>query len=233
MKGLEVQAKRHLRKQVPDPDLRARLTPDYQIGCKRVLISNDYYPTFSRSNVDLVTTPITRVTPDAVVTADGIGRSCDTIVLGTGFAVSANLTRMPILGKDGVDLADHWKREGVGAHLGITVAGFPNLFLLTGPNTLLGHSSMIFMIEAQVRYVMQALDLLRSRRATYVEVRDDAQQRFVAGVQGELGETVWAAGCTSWYLDASGRNSVIWPEFTVSYWRRTRKLDPSDFVLVR
>jgi len=233
MKGLELQAKRHLRKQIPDPDLRARLTPDYQIGCKRVLISNDYYPTFSRSNVDLVTTPITRVTPEAVVTADGIERPCDTIVLGTGFAVSANLTRMPILGKDGVDLADHWKREGVGAHLGITVAGFPNLFLLTGPNTLLGHSSMIFMIEAQVRYVMQALDLLRSRRATYVEVRDDAQQQFVAGVQGELGETVWAAGCTSWYLDAEGRNSVIWPEFTVSYWRRTRKLDPSDFVLVK
>ncbi|MFK4087101.1 flavin-containing monooxygenase [Kribbella sp. NPDC020789] len=233
MKGLELQAKRHLRKQVPDPDLRARLTPDYQIGCKRVLISNDYYPALGRSNVDLVTTPITRVTPEAVVTADGIERRCDTIVLGTGFSVSANLTRMPILGKDGVDLADHWKREGIGAHLGITVAGYPNLFLLTGPNTLLGHSSMIFMIEAQVRYVMQALDLLRSRRATYVEVRDEAQQRFVEGVQGELGQTVWAAGCTSWYLDASGRNSVIWPEFTGSYWRRTRKLDPSDFVLVR
>ncbi|MEV0797822.1 NAD(P)/FAD-dependent oxidoreductase [Kribbella sp. NPDC050281] len=232
MKGLEIQAKRHLRKQVPDPDLRARLTPAYQIGCKRILYSNDYYPALGRSNVDLVTTPITRVTPTGVVTADGIERPCDTIVLGTGFDVSANLTRMPILGKDGVDLADHWKREGIGAHLGITVAGYPNLFLLAGPNTLLGHSSMVFMIEAQVRYVMQALHLLRRRGASYVEVREEAQERFVSGIQGELGDTVWQSGCSSWYLDAAGRNSTIWPEFTVSYWRRTRRLDPADFVLV-
>ncbi|MFI6832831.1 flavin-containing monooxygenase [Kribbella sp. NPDC050241] len=232
MKGLEIQAKRHLRKQVPDPDLRARLTPAYQIGCKRILYSNDYYPALGRSNVDLVTTPITRVTPTGVVTADGIERPCDTIVLGTGFDVSANLIRMPILGKDGVDLADHWKRDGIGAHLGITVAGYPNLFLLAGPNTLLGHSSMVFMIEAQVRYVMQALHLLRRRGASYVEVREEAQERFVSGIQGELGETVWQSGCSSWYLDAAGRNSTIWPEFTVSYWRRTRRLDPADFVLV-
>ncbi|WP_433161553.1 flavin-containing monooxygenase [Kribbella sp. CA-247076] len=232
MKGLELQAKRHLRKQVPDPELRSKLTPDYQIGCKRILISNDYYPALARPNVDLVTTPIARITPTGVVTADGTERACDTLVLGTGFEVSANLTRMPILGKDGVDLADHWKRAGIGAHLGITVAGYPNLFLLTGPNTLLGHSSMVFMIEAQVRYVMQALHLLRRRGASYVEVRADAQDRFVGGIQGELGDTVWQSGCTSWYLDAAGRNSTIWPEFTVSYWRRTRRLDPADFVLV-
>ena len=153
-------------------------------------------------------------------------------MLGTGFEVSANLTRMPILGKDGVDLADHWKRNGIGAHLGITVAGYPNLFLLVGPNTVLGHSSMVFMIEAQVRYVMQALHLLRRRGASYVEVREEAQERFVGGIQGELGDTVWQSGCNSWYLDAQGRNSTIWPEFTVSYWRRTRRLDPADFVLV-
>jgi len=232
MKALELQAKRHLRKQVPDPELRAKLTPDYQIGCKRLLISNDYYPALARPNVDVVTTPITRVTPTSVVTGDGVERSCDTIVLGTGFEVSANLTRMPILGKDGVDLADHWKRNGIGAHLGITVAGFPNLFLLVGPNTVLGHSSMVFMIEAQVRYVMQALHLLRRRGASYVEVREEAQERFVNSIQGELGDTVWQSGCNSWYFDAQGRNSTIWPEFTVSYWRRTRRLDPADFVLV-
>jgi cation diffusion facilitator CzcD-associated flavoprotein CzcO len=167
-----------------------------------------------------------------VVTADGVERACDTIVLGTGFEVSANLTRMPILGKEGVDLADHWKRDGIGAHLGITVAGYPNLFLLVGPNTVLGHSSMVFMIEAQVRYVMQALRLLRRQGASYVEVREEAQERFVDGIQGELGNTVWESGCTSWYMDAQGRNSTIWPEFTVSYWRRTRRLDPADFVLV-
>ncbi|NIK56999.1 flavin-containing monooxygenase [Kribbella shirazensis] len=232
MKGLEIQAKRHLHKQVTDPELRAKLTPRYQIGCKRILISNDYYPALARPNVSVVTTPITRVTPTGVVTADGTERACDTIVLGTGFDVSANLTRMPILGKDGVDLADHWKRNGIGAHLGITVAGYPNLFLLVGPNTLLGHSSMVFMIEAQVRYVMQALHLLRRRNATYVEVREEAQEQFVGEVQGELGDTVWNSGCTSWYLDSSGRNSTIWPEWTFAYWRRTRRLDPADFALV-
>ena len=232
MKGLELQAKRHLRKQVPDPDLRSKLTPDYQIGCKRILLSNDYYPALARDNVDVVTTPITRITPTGVVTSDGLERPADTIVLGTGFEVSGNLTRMRILGRDGVDLADAWKRNGIGAHLGITVTGYPNLFLLVGPNTGLGHSSMVFMIEAQVRYVMQALDLLRRRGASYVEVREVAQDRFVSNVQSQLDDTVWQSGCNSWYLDDQGRNSTIWPEFTVSYWRRTRRLDPSDFVVV-
>ena len=233
MKGLELQARRHLRKQIKDPVLRAKLTPDYQIGCKRILIPNDYYPALARDHVDLITTPITRVTPTGVLTADGVERPCDTIVLGTGFQVSGNLTRMRILGRDDIDLAESWKRNGIGAHLGITVAGYPNLFLLVGPNTVLGHSSMVFMIEAQVRYVLQAIRLLRRRGASYVEVREEAQQRFVDGVQGELGDTVWQSGCSSWYLDAQGRNSTIWPEFTVSYWRRTRRLDPTDFVLVR
>jgi cation diffusion facilitator CzcD-associated flavoprotein CzcO len=232
MKGLELQAKRHLRKQVTDPALRAKLTPAYQIGCKRLLQSNDYYPALARDNVDLATTPITRVTPTGVITADGVEHECDTIVLGTGFEISGNLTRIGLLGRDGVDLADAWKRDGIGAHLGITVAGYPNLFLLVGPNTALGHSSMVFMIEAQVRYVMQALDLLRQRTGSYVEVREEAQDRFVSEVQDQLGDTVWQSGCNSWYLDAQGRNSTIWPEFTVSYWRRTRRLDPADFVVV-
>ena len=232
MKGLELQARWHLRRQVTDPELRARLTPDYQIGCKRLLQSNDYYPAFARDNVDLVTTPISRVTATGVVTADGVERPADTIVLGTGFEISGNLTRMGILGRDGLDLGDAWKRNGIGAHLGIAVAGFPNLFLLVGPNTALGHSSMVFMIEAQVRYVMQALDLLRRRNAASVEVREEAQERFVQTVQFDLDDTVWQSGCNSWYLDAQGRNSTIWPDFTVSYWRRTRRLDPSDYVVV-
>ncbi|TWD73458.1 cation diffusion facilitator CzcD-associated flavoprotein CzcO [Kribbella amoyensis] len=231
MKGLELQARRHLRKQVPDPALRAKLTPDYQIGCKRILLSNDYYPALAQDHVDLVTTPISRVTPTGVVTTDGQERPCDTLVLGTGFEVSGNLTRLRLIGKDGVDLADHWKQHGIGAHLGIAVAGYPNLFLLVGPNTALGHSSMVFMIEAQVRYVLQALRMLRG--AAYVEVREEAQERFVDEVQGQLDNTVWQSGCSSWYLDDQGRNSTIWPEFTVTYWRRTRRLDPADFVLVR
>jgi cation diffusion facilitator CzcD-associated flavoprotein CzcO len=231
MKGLELQAKRQLRKQISDPVLREKLTPDYQIGCKRVLISNDYYPALARDNVDVVTDGIARVTPTGVVTADGVERECDTIVYGTGFEVSGNLTRISILGRDGVDLGDTWKQNGIGAHLGIAVAGFPNLFLLVGPNTALGHSSMVFMIEAQVRYVMQALDLLRRRDAAAVEVREDVQERFVSDVQHDLDGSVWQGGCTSWYLDAQGRNSTIWPDFTLTYWRRTRRLNPADFVL--
>ncbi|MEV8375336.1 NAD(P)/FAD-dependent oxidoreductase [Kribbella sp. NPDC056861] len=231
MKGLELQAKRHLHKQITDPVLRAKLTPDYQIGCKRVLLSNEYYPALTRDNVDVITSGITRVTPTGVVAADGVERECDTIVLGTGFEVFANLTRMGILGRDGVDLADAWKQNGIGAHLGITVSGFPNLFLLAGPNTWLAHSSMVFMIESQVRYVMQALDLLRRRDAKEIEVREDAQERFVRQTQDDLGNTVWETGCTNWYLDAQGRNSTSWPAFTTSYWRRTRRLDPADFVL--
>jgi cation diffusion facilitator CzcD-associated flavoprotein CzcO len=232
VKGLELQARRHLRKQVKDPVLRAQLTPDYQIGCKRILISNDYYPALARENVDLITTGISRITPTGLVTTDGVEHPCDTIVFGTGFDVAANLTRLRIIGKDGADLADTWKQNGIGAHLGITVAGFPNLFLLTGPNTGQGHSSVIFMVEAQVRYVMQALDLLRRRGATYLEVREDAQQEFVGKVQGELDGTVWQSGCDSWYIDDQGRNSYIWPHFTFAYWRRTRRLDPSDYALV-
>jgi cation diffusion facilitator CzcD-associated flavoprotein CzcO len=231
MKGLELQAKRHLRKQITDPVLRAKLTPDYQIGCKRVLLSNEYYPALTRANVEVITSGISRVTPTGVVADDGVERECDTIVFGTGFEVFANLTRLGILGRDGVDLADAWKQNGIGAHLGMTVAGFPNLFLLAGPNTWLAHSSMVFMIEAQVRYVMQALDLLRRRDALAVEVREDAQQRFISRTQDELGGTVWQTGCTNWYLDAQGRNSTSWPDFTTSYWRRTRRLNPADFVL--
>lgn len=197
MKGLELQAKRHLRKQVQDPELRAKLTPDYQIGCKRILLSNDYYPALARDNVDVITDPIARITPTGVTTASGVEREADTIVLGTGFEVSGNLTRIGILGRDGVDLADSWKQNGIGAHLGITVTGYPNLFLLVGPNTALGHSSMVFMIEAQVRYVMQALDLLRRRNATSVEVREEAQDRFVSSVQHDLDDTVWNMAATA------------------------------------
>ncbi len=230
MKPLEVQARRHLQKQVTDPGLRARLTPDYQIGCKRMLFSSDYYPTFSRDNVDLVTERISRVTPGGVVTADGTEHPCDTLVLATGFRVSGSLTRMRITGRDGADLNDEWKRDGHAAHLGITVSGFPNLFLLVGPNTTLGHSSMVFMIEAQVRYVLQAIRLLHAGTPA-VEVRPDVQDRFVSAVRDKLDSTVWQSGCASWYLDERGRNTTIWPRFTFDYWWRTRQLDAGEYVV--
>ena len=230
MTKLEAQARRHLERQVDDPDLRARLTPDYQIGCKRVLLSNDYYPTLCRDDVDLVTAGIREVTATGLVTADGVERPADTIVFGTGFDVSANLARMRIVGRDGLELAEHWERVGIGAHLGITVAGFPNLFLLTGPNTGLGHNSLIFMIEQQVGYVVQALRAMDRHGAEWMDVRERPQRRFVARVQARLSTSVWS-GCRSWYLDANGRNVTIWPYFSWQYWLQTRRLRIRDFSL--
>ncbi len=231
MKALELQTRHHLRRQVADPVLRAKLTPAYQVGCKRILISSDYYPTLARDNVELVSGRVERVTPRGVV-ANGIEYPCDAMVLGTGFDVSADLTRMRITGRDGLDLNELWQRDGKGAHLGITVAGFPNLFLLYGPNTALAHSSMIYMLEAQTRYVLQAIDLLRDGTA-YVEVKPDVQQRFVDGVRSRLDHTVWQSGCASYYLDEKGRNTTIWPRFTFDYWWRTRRFEPTDYVIGR
>ena len=232
MKGLEGQARRQLARQVRDPALRERLTPDYQIGCKRILVSNDYYPTLGRDDVDLITDGIREVTATGIVTTDGTERAADTIVFGTGFEVSGNLTRMKIVGRDGVELNDRWQRDGIGAHLGITMAGFPNLFLLVGPNTGLGHNSMIFMIEQQVAYVIQALAAMDRRDVDWIEVGEQPQRRFVDRVQTRLSDSVWS-GCRSWYLDDNGRNFTIWPHFAWKYWQQTRRLRTRDFTFGR
>jgi cation diffusion facilitator CzcD-associated flavoprotein CzcO len=231
MKGLERQARRHLEAQVSDSVLRQKLSPGYPIGCKRILLSDDYYPALARDNVELVTEPIARVEAGGIRTGDGVRRDVDTIIFGTGFEVSANLTAMKIVGRTGMELSAAWSREGAGAYLGVSVTGFPNLFLLVGPNTGLAHSSMVFMIESQVRYVMRALDLLDRSGARFLDVRRDAQRRFVDGVQSRLAGSVWQSGCTSWYLDASGRNVTIWPHSTGKYWWRTRRLRPGDYDL--
>lgn len=231
MRCLESSAKKHLAAQVRDPGLQAKLTPDYQIGCKRVLPSNDYYPALTRANVDVVTQPIAEVRQHGIVTADGTERAADTIVFGTGFEVSGNLTHLKIVGRDGADLGDLWSRSGIGAHLGITVAGFPNLFLLLGPNTGLGHTSVLLMMESQIDYILQALDLMDEAGVDRVDVRPGAQQRFVDRVQNRLAETVWQSGCKSWYLDDSGRNFTIWPHFAWKYWLETRRLRPGDYHL--
>jgi len=197
------------------------------------LLSNDYYPTLTRDNVELITAGIAEVTSGSIVDASGVERVVDTIILGTGFQISGNLTRMKIFGRDGRELNQTWEHKGKGAHLGVTVAGFPNLFLLVGPNTGLAHSSMIFMIERQVEYILQAMRLAARAQAHAVEVREDVQDRYVSRVQSRLQDSVWASGCQSWYLDEHGRNIAIWPSFTTSYWRRTRRLNPGDFELVR
>jgi cation diffusion facilitator CzcD-associated flavoprotein CzcO len=227
----ELLARRHLRAQVADPELLAQLTPDYRIGCKRILISNSYYPALQQPGVELVSAGITEIGPRSIVTADGTEREVDTIVLGTGFHVTDMPAARWIRGRGGHTLAERW-RGSPRAYLGTTVAGFPNLFLLVGPNTGLGHNSIVFMIESQLDYL---LDCLRYGEATGMdvcEVREEVQRDFNAHLQRQLRGSVWTSGgCESWYVDSNGANSTIWPGFTWRYRRRLRRFTPSDYRL--
>jgi cation diffusion facilitator CzcD-associated flavoprotein CzcO len=232
MKGLELYAKRHIRKQISDPDLRRKVTPDYTIGCKRILISDDYYPALDRPHVAVITDDVAEVTERGVVTADGAHREVDAIVYGTGFRVQDLLTPLRVVGRDGADLNDVWRERGLQAYKGTAVAGFPNLFMLLGPNTGLGHSSMIYMAECQIAYVMDALKIMRERSLGAVEVTAVAQEAYNEEIQGRLTGAVWAnGGCRSWYLDARGRNTTLWPGFTFAFRRATARFDAERYEL--
>jgi len=213
---------RHLRKQVADPQLRARLTPDYPVGCKRIVISDDWYPALQRDNVALVTSPLERITADAVVTADGATHSADAIIFATGFQSTSFLAPMQIVGKHGTTLAAAWQ-GGAEAHRGVLVSGFPNLFLLYGPNTNLGHSSILFMIECQVRYVLGCLDQLARRGARWVDVKREAMAHYNEELQQALTRMTWAADCHNWYKTDDGKITNNWSGRTTAYWWRTRK----------
>jgi cation diffusion facilitator CzcD-associated flavoprotein CzcO len=222
-------AKRFIAKTIPDPALRAKVTPDYRLGCKRVLLSNDYYPALTRPNVELITDGIERIEPSGIRTRDGALREVDALILGTGFRVADYLSPVKIVGRGGRELNDEW-RERLQSYLGITVSGFPNLFLLMGPGTGLGHNSMIFMIEAQARYAAQSIASLARSGVAFMDVRADAQQAFTDELERKNASTVWASGCSSWYRTPNG-GLVTWPGFTFDYWRRTRHVDWSDYEL--
>jgi len=231
MAPLQRTAERHIARQVADPELRAKVTPDYTIGCKRILLSSDYYPSLARPNVDLVTDPITRITEHGLVCADGSAYDADVIIYGTGFKTVEALTELGVAGRDGVKLQDVW-RGGAEAYHGVTVTGFPNLFLLLGPNTGLGHNSVIFMIESQVQHVLSCLRLLARHGGSTIEVKAPALRRFNDRIQRRLGRAVWSeGGCTSWYLDADGVNRALWPGFSFEYWARTRRARRADYVI--
>jgi cation diffusion facilitator CzcD-associated flavoprotein CzcO len=234
MRRAEAMALSHMRRAIADPELQRKLTPDYRFGCKRVLISNDWYPMFNRPNVDLVTEGIREIRPDGIVTADGVERKLDCIVLGTGFVTDPRvyLRNTPITGLPGHTLQEDWK-DGAEALYGIHVSGYPNLHILVGPNTGLGHNSIIFMIEAQVHYILQAMRALKRRGADWLAVKPATQQRFVASVQRALKGTVWSSGCASWYLQADGRNVMLWPWTTVRYWWKTRRVVESGYEFAR
>ncbi len=232
LEWLQPLALRHLHAQVKDPALRARLTPDYVMGCKRILISNDYYPALARDNVEVVTDGIRAITRAGVVTADGRERAVDAIVFGTGFDVHDYIGGMKVLGRGGVDLGEAWRRDPE-AYLGTMAAGFPNLFTLVGPNTGLGHNSIIFMIESQVRLVMSCLRTMRARDAATIEPRPEVVRAFNDEMQRRLAGTVWMSGCKSWYQNAAGKNTTLWPGFTVEFAARTARMRPADYILRR
>jgi cation diffusion facilitator CzcD-associated flavoprotein CzcO len=230
MRAAERIARRHMRSQIDDPELLEQVTPDYTIGCKRILPSNRWYPTLGKPNVELVPHGISEVRERSIVCADGSEREVDTIIFGTGFHV----TDMPIghwvRGRGGEKLIDAWKGSPR-AHLGSTIAGFPNLFVLLGPNTGLGHSSMVYMIESQINHVVDALRVMRQRGAAVAEVTPEAQAAYNRELDARMEDTVWNTGCASWYIDASGRNATLWPDWTWRFRQRSRRFDPADHTL--
>lgn len=225
---LEQRALRHLQDQIPDAALRARLTPGYRIGCKRVLLSSDFYPALMRDNVELVSEAVAAVEAEALVTADGHRHPVDAIVFATGFQ-AAEGPAAPIFGRGGQALGEAWK-HGAEAYLGTSLAGFPNLFLLVGPNSGLGHHSITEVIEAQTAYVLQALQ--RLRQGGFMDLKPQTQQQHQAWLQQRLARSVWASGCDSWYRTRAGRNTVIWPGFLFELRQRLRRLDVDDYEWV-
>ena len=216
--------RRQLRTQISDPGLRQKCVPDYVMGCKRVLFSDDWYPALARPDVELVTDPIERIARDGVITKDGAHRPADVIIYATGFRTLDFLAPMSVTGLRGRRLEEAW-REGAHAYLGITVSGFPNFFMLYGPNTNLGGNSIIYMLEGQIGYVTGALRALDTERLDWLDVRPDVQDSFNAWVSAASRTSVWESGCHSWYTTASGRNTNNWPDHTFLYRYRVRRFD--------
>ncbi len=221
-------ATKHLEAQVPDPDLRRLLTPSYPIGAKRILITDDYYPALLRENVKLVTEAIDHVDRSGIVLASGDRVDVDAIVLATGFETTTFLAPMTLRGTNGRSLHDAWS-NGAEALLGMSVAGFPNLFLMYGPNTNLGHNSIIFMLECQTRYILDCLKQMRREGLTAIDVRADEMEAYNQAVQAALAGTVWASVSESWYKNSAGRIVNNWPHTTTTFWWRTRRADLSKY----
>ena len=238
MRRAERIAVRHLNAQVSDPELRRKLTPSFRLGCKRVLMSNTYYPALAADNAEVVTDGIVEVRPHAVVTEASSGirteHPVDTIIFGTGFRVTDPPVAELICGPAGRRLSEVWAEEGMAALHGLAIAGFPNLFMLVGPNTGLGHTSIVLMIEAQVGYLVRLLEAVDGVRGGVVDASHRAQAAYNTGLQQRLAGTVWnAGGCQSWYLDRQGRNTTLWPTFTFSYLKEMRSVDLTEYDVTR
>ena len=230
-KLFEKAGRKELEKYVADPKLREILTPDYPAGCKRVLISNDWYPAITKPNCETVISPIERITEEGVVTKDGVTHPADAIIYSTGFESTHFLAPMKVTGLNGVDINDAW-RDGAEAHRGVAVAGFPNFFMLYGPNTNLGHNSIIFMLECQINYILQAVETLKNPRLRWLDVRPIAEKEFNKELQRDMQSTVWAAGCSSWYKNEAGKVTNNWSSYTAKYWWQMRYLDLDEYSFV-
>ena len=233
MKYTQKLAEAFIRFQVKDKQLAQKLTPDYIMGCKRILVSNKYFPTFNRDNVELVTDAIQELTADSIITKDGKMRKIDCLIYGTGFITDPRIYLQPFscIGEHGVELKQAWK-DGAESYYGISHKGFPNLFQLLGPNTVLAHNSVIFMIESQVDYILQMMDLVAQSQSNAIVVKDQVQDQFNHDVQDMLNNTVWQSVCVSWYQQDGGKNFALWPTYTWKYWLKTKSLHPSDFRLI-
>jgi len=225
-------ALKHIQKSIPDPELRAQVTPDYTIGCKRALLSDDYYPTLSRDNVSLQLHGIDRILPDGLMLDNGQQIDTDVIVYGTGFHGNKPLVGLEVFGKNGRSLQEEWNTEnGAEGFYGTCVSGYPNLFTLMGPNTGLGHNSVVIMIELQIRLIRRLLEFRRQHHAESVEVKDDIQSAFNKRIRNELSSTVWqAGGCHSWYQLSNGKNVALWPGLTIDFKREINRVSDDDFI---
>ncbi|MFN8261024.1 MAG: NAD(P)/FAD-dependent oxidoreductase [Chitinophagales bacterium] len=226
----EVIGKRHINKYIKDPELRRKLTPTFKLGCKRVLLSNNYYQALAQPNLEVVTDGIQKFTKDSVVTNDGKSRKIDAVILGTGFHVSDSFQYYNVQGKKGVQLKDVL-HDAPEAYYGTSVHQFPNLFIMLGPNTGLGHNSMIYMIESQTNYILDAIQKMIKQNIKSIDVRKDVQTKFNEEIQKKLEGTIWLSGCKSWYLSADGKNHTVWPGFTLEFRNRTKNINLNDYHL--
>ena len=224
-------ARKHLATQVVDPVLRAKLMPDYTFGCKRVLLSDNFYPALTQSNVEVVSDRIREVRAQSILTEEGKEYEVDTIICATGFHTTDMQFPQRIHGRGSRSLANVW-HDGPHAYYGTTVAAFPNLFLLVGPNAALSHNSNVFMAQSQMNYILDCLHMMDKRHVQTIELLPDAEEKYNVDIQQRMKDTVWTSGCASWYLDARGHNTTLWPGFSIEFWYKTRHFDPQHYSII-
>jgi cation diffusion facilitator CzcD-associated flavoprotein CzcO len=221
-----------LKTSIPDEKLRASLTPDYPVGCKRIIISDDFLPAIQKPNVHVDVSGIASFTENSVIDKTGQEHRVDTVIYGTGFEATEFLVPIEVTGKNGVSLNQAWQ-EGAEAYQGATVSGFPNMFILYGPNTNLGHNSIIFMVENQVRHMIAVMTGMRARNLKSIDVKPDVMRKYNVWLQDQLKNSVWNAGCNSWYINKNGKVTQNWPHSTFAWWNRMRKTSMDDFGQIK